>query len=340
VEIRRALRRRWYILVVGLSLSLLAAFVVDRGAPSSFRATGVVMVADPLIDPARSVLRGIEIPSVTEGATDPDVRERVVAAGGVEDYEVRSTGPRRIQVLASADLTAATTTVEVVLRHLERAVLEEQTGSGRAADERVRSRLLLDVPEGAVVSERDTVQVVGTLILQDPLIDSENPFGSGNATRLLSAAVTSDAERQRIGEMLGDGVDFGLATYDRGSSGMLELAIVGPESQPTIEGFDTLVEVLTAELEERQATAEVPVSQRRLLEVLAAPEQPEDTSATLHTPAVLTLLGGALLTALAAIGPDVIAPRARRKHTPPPSPSAAPGQPRRAPDERPMMSNR
>lgn len=294
------LLRRWYVVMPALAIVGLTAFLVDRGAPSSFRAMGVVMVVEPEVDPTRSIFRGIDFASVISGATRPSVRESVVDVGGTSDYTVAAVGPRRIQVLATGKLAEATSTVEAILRHLARAVDRDQADSGRALDERVRSRLLIDVPSDDAVAAGGTTapsqaQIVGTLVLQDPLDDSSNPFSAANITRLLTATVTSESERERISAQLGEDISYKLSEYDRRAPGMLNLSVSGTEADQSLRAFDVMVDVVNDELEERQVTAAVPVSRRRFLEVLAQPQEALDTSPSWYFPALATLIGGLLI---------------------------------------------
>ena len=302
------LRRRWYIVVPLAALTALLAFLVGSNAPTSYQASGIVMIADPQLDPSRSALRGIDIPSIVADANSDALRAETVAAGGSEQYAVRAVGPRRLQVVASGATESATKTVEVTLRHLERAIAQAQIGDDRDPEERVRTRLLIEVPDlgsdrGGAEGLAPATEVVGTLVLQDPSDDAENPFGRRNSARLLTVAVNSESERARIADLLGQDVGFGLRTYDD-RAGMLQIVLRGPHPAETLAGFPILVDVLGTELEDRQVAAAVPTGQRRFLEVLAAPQHAVDTSSTWHFPTILTVLGGLVLAAASAAAAD------------------------------------
>lgn len=296
---RSMLIRRWRIVVPLLALTLLVASLVEYLTPSSYIAEGVVLVAAPEFDPSRTFLRGIDLQEMVDDITDEQGREQIVEQGGSAQYQALMVGPRRIQVLVPADATAAVPTAETVLRTLGRHINQAQERAEVPEDERVRIRLLLEVPalepdvENGQAQPSD--QVIGTVVLQDPIGGDANLFTVQQQARLLMSTLNSDAERERIEARTGL-TTFELRQADRRSPGSIYILLRGLDPTTTLDAFDVVVGEIADQLEDRQLLAQIPVGRRQIVEVLAAPQEAADMTPGVHLRTVLIALVGIGLT--------------------------------------------
>lgn len=302
MSIASAFGRFWPLVLPVLFITGLAAFILDARVPETFTATGTVMVARPEVDPSRAASSSVDLGAAIRDASTMDARTAVLERGGRDDYRIVQVSANRAQVLATGD--GAIPGVRAVLRALSDGVASQQLAASIAVDERIQPRLFVQVPEDDLEAlaavdapiDGDPPEVVGTLVLEDPLAGAENPLGGpALATRLVLLSINSDAGTQSLEGSLPEGVAFQVNAFDRRAREILTVSTTGPDQEETLASFSIVTEAVADELERRQEQAEVPSEARLLVDLIAAPLQAQENEPALIRAATIVLVLGLLV---------------------------------------------
>lgn len=336
-------RRFWPVTVFLLVLILAAVLLVERGSEPAFSASGTVMIARPEVDPSRSASRAIHLSGAVAAVSRAEAREAFASEGGRDDFRVLQVSDTRLQVLASG--AGAVPGVRAVLRALADVVAEQQIAADVDVEERIRPRLFVQVPEDELASLEatqgpvtgDAPDVIGTLVLEDPLAGATNALGGvAQASRLVLLSVNSDAGSQEVLDALPSDVRFSIRAQDRRAGELLTVTTTGSDPSEVIDGFEVVTAAVEGELQRRQELANVPRDRWLLVDVIAAPIQAREVEPGLSGTALgLLVLGGGAALVLPAILREVLASR-RTPSTCPDDPAATEGrqpQPRTGPGE-------
>ncbi len=299
MTLSESFQRYWPLSVAVIILAVGGAFLVQVRAGSGYVASGSVMIAPPEVDPSRSASRAINLAAAIAETSTAEVREAVAVEGGRDDYRIIQVSNNRLQVLASGE--GAVPGVRAVLRSLSDVVAAQQQAADIDVDERLRPRLFFQIPDdelaalAAVEGELagEPPEVIGTLVLEDPLSGAVNPLnGVALATRLVLLTITSDAGAEDVASTLPEDVGFTVGAYDRRAPGLLTITTTGPEPAEVVRAFDAVAESVDAELQRRQELAEVPRAARLLVDVIASPLEAREANPGLSTGALLVLALG------------------------------------------------
>jgi hypothetical protein len=314
VELIKLSLRRWYVVVPVLVATGIVAYIVQQGAPAEYQASGSVMLATPDLNPAGLPRAIIDIDSALVEIESEEGRAQLVAEGAQAEFLLRRIDPSLIEVYVTSESSAtATATATAVVDRLAGHVTSTQDEAGVPPAEQIRPRTR--VQELAREGPTDApIEVVGSLILDDPIASTRNPFGADAATaRLLEAAVESDAGRIRFAQLAGP-VSFDVGLGGRDSGGIMQITTIGSDPAAVLAGFEHAKSLLADELDARQARADVPSTQRIVLDTLAEPQVVTDLTSTLDRAVVAVVaLGGLLAIALLLVVENLMGPPARAR---------------------------
>ena len=274
----QAFRRFGWVSGIIVAVTLVAVVLLERGGESTFTASGTIMVARSEVDPSRTASRAVNLTSAIADTSTVQERESFAEDGGRDDFRIIQVSENRAQVLASGD--GAVPGVRAVLRSLADNVAGQQLAAEIDPGERVRPRLFLQIPgsdlealgvlEGS--SSGELPEVVGTLVLEDPLAGMEDPLGgAAAAARLVLLHIHSDDGTQAVLDALPPGADFSVSVSDQEARELLAVNTSGRSPTDALESFDTVTSAVETELDRRQELAEVPSDARLLVDVIAAP---------------------------------------------------------------------
>lgn len=314
-----SIRQFWPLSTALVVLTVTGVWLLESETGASYSASGTVMIARPEVDPSRVASRSVNLAVAIAATSTSDAREAFVDEGGRDDYRIIQVSENRLQVLAIGD--GAPDGVRAVLRSLADVVASQQLEAGVDVDERIRPRLFVQVAEDELESlaamqgrvSGEPPEIIGTLVLEDPLAGVENALGSpATATRLVTLSIKSDAGTAAVLDTLPDGVGFWIDSFDRRARELLTVTTTGPEPTDVVDAFDVVVAAVDAELQRRQEQAEVPSDARLLVDVVATPLVATKVDAGLSTNAFLILtLGLGTALAIPAIMREVITARSR-----------------------------
>jgi hypothetical protein len=187
----RVLLRRWYIVLVGLSLTAMLGVAVTVVVPAKYQATSSVLFLPPQSDTVAQggnpflALGGLETVAgvVARTVSDSTVQDRVKAAGGTGEYTVApdatAGGPVLLITVEARTPAAALKTLAVVLRQLPQTLAALQTTSGVPQSSLIRSKEITRDPVAKTVLKplmRAMIAAVafglGLTVLGAALIDS------------------------------------------------------------------------------------------------------------------------------------------------------------------------
>ena len=289
----------WPLSLAVIVLAVGGALLLERGAASNYVASGSVMIAGPEVDPTRSAARAVDLTLAIAETSTTEAREGFAADGGRDDYRIIQVSDNRLQVFANGE--GAVQGVRAVLRSLSNVVAGQQLAAEIDADERIQPRLFIQIPEGeldalAAVEGRVTgelPEVIGTLVLEDPLAGAANPLDSvALATSLVLLTITSDAGSQAVADTLPDGVGFTVSGRSRQAPGLLAITTTGPDPADVLRAFDAVTSAVDAELQRRQELAESPREDRLLVDVIASPLEAREADPGRSTGALALLALG------------------------------------------------
>jgi hypothetical protein len=302
VELIKLSLRRWYVVVPVLVLTGIVAYIVQQRAPAEYQASGSVMLATPDLNPAGLPRAIIDIDNALVELESDEGRAELAAEGAEAEFLLRRIDPSLIEVYVTSDVSAtATDTATVIVNRLATHVTSRQEDGGVPPAEQIRPRTRVqELPRDG--SAEAPIEVVGSLILDDPIASTRNPYGADAATgRLLQAAVESDAGRIRFAELAGP-VAFDVGLGGRDAGGLLSITTIGPDPTAVLAGFEHAKTLLADELDTRQARADVPTTQRIVIDTLAEPQVVTDLTSSLDRAVVVVIsLGGLLALALVLV---------------------------------------
>src|SRR6266542_3221423 len=148
----RVLSRRWYIVLVGLSLTAMLCVAVTAVVPPKYQVTSSVLFLPPHSDTVAQggnpflALGGLETIAgvVARTVSDSAVQARVKAAGGTGEYTVepdaKAGGPVLLVTVEDRTPARALRTLAVVLKQLPRTLSTLQTTAGVAEPSLITSK--------------------------------------------------------------------------------------------------------------------------------------------------------------------------------------------------------
>jgi hypothetical protein len=148
----RVLLRRWYIVLIGLSLTAMLGVAVTVVVPPKYQVTSSVLFLPPQSDTVAQggnpflALGGLETVAgvVARTVADTTVQEQVAAAGGTGEYTVApdatAGGPVLLVTVEAKTPAAALRTLAIVLKQMPQTLSTLQTTSGVSASSLIRSK--------------------------------------------------------------------------------------------------------------------------------------------------------------------------------------------------------
>lgn len=302
----RVVLRRWYVALPIILASMGAAWWVQSNTPPTYEATGSILLASPELDPSRIPFVVADVGARVSELDEPEVLQQLAEQDASFAVEPVDTTTLTIRAVGEAP-EAAAETVENVVSWLRTEIEASQTASTIPADERVEVRTLHPV---VVPEEQDdgSFRAEATVLFIDPTAGTVNPYGPTASTgRLLEVSLESDSGVERIEAQAADGIEYDVDQYSRDAP-ILTVTVLGHDPGGVIEAFTIIHGELGADLERRQARAEVPSSRRVTTEVIAAPEFVEDVSPPVErSAAVFLAVGGLLAIGLALLVENIAA---------------------------------
>ena len=299
--------QRYWVLSVALALAtLIGVGLLEQGGEPSYTTSGTVMIAPPEVDPSRAAPRAVNLASAIAQTATSATREAIAADGGRDDYRIIQVNQQRAQVLATGD--GAVPAVRAVLRALSDVVAAQQVEADVDTEDRIRPRMFVQIPdddldalgaiEGSVAGEPP--EVVGTLVLENPLAGAKNPLGGTDAAaRLVLLRINSDDGSEEIRAELAEGAGFSLNAFDRRAPDLLTITTRATTPRDALSAFDVVSSAVETELDRRQEVAGVPSQARLLIDVIAKPVDATEEDGGLSSSALALLVLG-LGTAVAA----------------------------------------
>lgn len=312
LTIVQAVFRRWYVAVpIGLAALGIAVYL-QSNIPPQYQAAGQILLAEPRLDPSRLPSAAVDLSGTLALLEDEAVSDQLATDGA--EFTVLPAEEGTVSILATATQPApAIETVQAVTQWLDDEVTSRQVEVGISDDERLRVRSLTPLV-GAVEQDDGTYQSVGSVLIQDPSENVQNPYAASTTTgRLLEVSLESDAGRARVNELTGGYISYDIGQSARDVAPIMEISTFGTDPERVLAGFEQVSDVLAEELDARQARADVPPSRRVIIEEIAAPQQVMDVSPPLdRSVAVVVGLGGLLAVSLALALDGLMTRRHRR----------------------------
>lgn len=319
LTLARILLRRWYVVLPILLLTGVGLYLVSLRPGPTHTTQGSMLLADPELqtpDEAEgSTIAAADVaaPSVlAEVMADAEIAERIVDAGGSEDYSVTVAGEDGLlRVMGAADDEgAAIDTVDVVLDELEAEAERRQDDAGIDEDERIAVETL-SRPASAVQTEGPDGEVrheaVGSARASGRF-GAENPYASSEfAFAVLDELVSSEQGRADLAEA-GATAEFEMDV----DASIMSVRVNGVTPESVMRTYQVLTDELTSELERRQVEIGITSAERTRLQPLTEPLGVSTERSDLLRPLVtlsglgvvaaigLALLFDNLMTALAA----------------------------------------
>jgi hypothetical protein len=158
-----AAARRWYVLVLLGAVAAGVAWSVSSQVPPEYTATSSVLLVPPVASSSGNPYGdlGTATQSLVIILQTPDVRGKVIGAGGVGAYEVTAVSRTPIlQFVARAERPqAATATVTALLEQASGELADRQAAAGVDVSFRVGTQIL-DSPNGVAESSRNRQQAL------------------------------------------------------------------------------------------------------------------------------------------------------------------------------------
>lgn len=317
IEIMRATRRRWYVVIPVLLLAGGLAYMVAAKAQPEYQAVGSFLLTDA--SPAGNQLTPAILLEVTQGDQGDTVQQRVRERGGTADYELHTNTARGVVTITAEGESeqAAVDTVQLVLEEVQRELirLEEDAGvlAGQAAAVEIVSP---DSAEREVVDDgsedSEARYVAGGSLHFTPEEGVGNPFAESPAgtLRVLEEVIKSPHVQQDIM----DGADllaYDAYTVPRDPAPIINVSASSTRPQAAMDGFRVVADRLEQELEERQEQAGVPPSASLTLEPLSTPVAANLIGGQMRRP-LIAIIGLGLIAALSlALLVEGVAARSR-----------------------------
>jgi len=226
----RVLSRRWYIVLVGLSLTAMLCVAVTAVVPPKYQVTSSVLFLPPHSDTVAQggnpflALGGLETIAgvVARTVSDSAVQAKVKAAGGTGEYTVepdaKAGGPVLLVTVEDRTPARALRTLAVVLKQLPRTLSTLQTTAG--------------VAEPSLITSKEITRDSTAKTVLKPLVRAmiaAMAFGLG--VTVLGAALFDGLARRRARRR-------GATRLGRESGGIAPRA--GEQRRPPSVGLDTV----------------------------------------------------------------------------------------------------
>jgi hypothetical protein len=322
--------RRWYVIVPGLILAVVAAWVVNDRAIPEYEAGGTLMLtmaSEAEEDEGDDGDDGAELGSEEEADEPGSESVAGVAMSGRVIAEVVQGDAVRLELLeeglgaqytveyseegslleaeaVSADEDEAVLTAQAVMDELDAEIEARQDAAGLEDENRVAAEVLAE-PSAAVAQEieqedgtvttqyvsRGVVAMVGIAVEET----AANPLGPDPASaQILANVMNSDAKRDQVAEH--EDFDYSVGQDRQDAAPFLYVTAYGPDPDGVLDTFSATRAAIQDELESRQAEAGVDPEARVVVETVSEPTEVEDVGGD-GTRAALTVL--ALIAALA-----------------------------------------
>lgn len=185
-DLVRALRRRWYILIPGLVMTLLAAILAMRVVPPSLQATGSVLLISPAVEMAEDGTQASRVnPYLNFGAPLGATAEVVSAAvtsertakdlkenGATGTYDValdpNSSAPLLSVQATAEDNAKALATLQAVIKAIHDRLEQIQGEAGSPINQFIKTEVVTSSPQatpvhGSLIRVLAMVMILGVL---------------------------------------------------------------------------------------------------------------------------------------------------------------------------------
>jgi hypothetical protein len=303
--------RRWYVVVPTLLVTALMAVFLQFNATPMYQASGSILLTESQVDPSGLPALVVSSPRVSGAVQEGPAG--TAASDEDQQFTLRRTGDGFEVAVVADSASTAESWARALVDDVVRVVGELQAEAEIPEDERLQ---VTGISAVTTSDERPdgTFEARGSIALQDPTADYENPFPANNATgRVLEVAVMSDAGRARAADLTAPGVRFEVTQDGTDRAPILEISTFGAEPSDVLAAFDQVATVVDEELQRRQERAEVPSTQRVGVEALAEPRNVVNVSPPVSR-SVATIIALGLLAApvLAVATENLRSPRLRR----------------------------
>jgi F0F1-type ATP synthase membrane subunit c/vacuolar-type H+-ATPase subunit K len=319
--------RRWYVILPGLILAVVAAWVVNDRAIPEYETAGTLMLAmapdaeeddgdsdaepeagegaDP---PGSESVAGVAMSGrvIAEVVQSDAVRLRLLEEGLGAQYTVEYMDEGSLlEVQATADAEEeAVLTAQAVVDELDAEIESRQDDAGLEGEDRMAAEVVAE-PSAAVLQETEeddgtlTTQYVsrGVVAMVDMASEetAPNPLGANQeSAQILANVMNNDAKRDQVAEH--DDFDYSVGQDRQDAAPFLYVTATGPEPDGVLETYSAARAAIEAELESRQEDAGVEPESRVVIETISEPTEVEDIGGD-GIRAALTVL--ALIAALA-----------------------------------------
>lgn len=286
---------RWRVVVPIAVLTLGLAYLVQSTTPPEYQASGYLVLETPELDAAEDTTPVVDPVRVADGIQlegESAGRNFTVTLLGGANYSVAASAPTADQ--AEDDVAA-------VVGQLAERIAALQGQDDVPDNEQVELRMVDPTIVAELQPDEATYVATATTFLNDPAQGTMNPYLANSSTgRLLQVAVMGDAGQAEFSQQTGGGISLTVAQEARDAAPLLQVVTVGSDPQSVIDGFYVAQEIMSTNLDARQARADVLPSQRITLGVLDAPLGVSDESPPVdRATAGVVALGGLLALGLA-----------------------------------------
>jgi hypothetical protein len=337
--------RRWYVIVPGLILAVVAAWVVNDRAIPEYEAGGTLMLTVASEDEEDEGDDGAELEAGEEADEPGSESVAGVAMSGRVIAEVVQGDAVRLELLeeglgaqytveyseegsllevesVSGDEDEAVLTAQAVVEELDAEIESRQDAAGLEDEDRVAAEVLAE-PSAAVVQEIEeedgtvTTQYISRGVVAMVGMAAEetapNPVAADPATaQILANVMNSDAKRDQVVEQ--QDFDYSVGQERQDAAPFLYVTAYGPDPDGVLETFSAARAAIQDELETRQADAGVEPESRVVVDTVSEPTEVEDIGGD-GTRAALTVLAlvAALAFGIALLVESVVNALARRR---------------------------
>lgn len=337
-DIARVLRRRWWVLVAVLALTVVALVLTVVSLKSQYEATAALHLAQPELRASETessnhrdavTLSPLVVTEIVEGDS---TREKLGYATGTTDYSVALIGEGVLQVEAtSAEAAPVVPAANAVLDEIERLIAD-----ANAQDSLTRMSIeILSRP--SVVRERpvplDDDMVTGeegeqpqieyyatgsVLLAVDEVetVTPRNPYTASSGTlRVMLEVADAEAVRDAIlDEFDDDEADYEFVFTAGDEAPIVYVVATARSSQDAMDTLEAVVALLDEELRSRQVEAGADESTHIWYQRLSYPDEAEPVAGSLRRPiATVLVLGIVAAISLAVLADSIIGYLALRK---------------------------
>jgi hypothetical protein len=296
---------RWTVTLPVLLCTAAVAVYMQGNAGSVYEATGSILVSEPASDPTTDPVSLTEPAVIAREMRFSEDATALSESPSVSEVVIEAVDERSVRITVTGVGTAAQQTATALADFTTELVATVQEEAGIPEDERIRALTLrVDATATGAVTEADSPLIAATadVIMEDPMANVTNPFAAVPAMgRLLQVSGQSDAGRQQVAARTAGQIEFELNQDPLDRAPIIEVYVVAPSQAAALDGFDVVVDVVSADLDRRQARAGVRSNERLVIEVLAAPQQVRDVSPPISRAVAATLALGVMLAVAAAV---------------------------------------